>query len=61
MAISELERSPICELDSTVGGEIIGGKTSVNLFAEAIAEGGDFNFTRIETGGWKLQFNAMKY
>lgn len=60
IAISELERSQIRDLDRTAGGEIIGGDTSVRLFAEAIAEGGDFNFTRIETGAWKFQFKTKK-
>ena len=59
IAISELEPSQY-DLDSAAGREIIGGKTSINLAAEAIAEGGDFNFTRIETGGWKFQFKTDK-
>ena len=57
IAISELERPEIRDLDSTAAGEITGGETSVELFAEAIAEG-DFSVTRIETGGWNFQFKT---
>ena len=60
IAISELNQPEIRDLDSTRGGEIIGGKTLIELSANAIAEGGDINFTRIETGGWKFQFKTDK-
>ena len=59
IAISELDRPEIRNLDSSASEEIIGGDTSIKLSAEAFADG-DITFTKTDGNGWSLKVETEK-
>ena len=59
IAISELDRPEIRNLDSSAGEEIIGGDTSIKLSAEAFADG-DITFTKTDRNSWSLKVETEK-
>ena len=55
ISISELDRPEIRNLDSTAGGEIIGGATEVAIFTESFAEG-DIAITKSDANVYNFSF-----
>ena len=59
IAISELDRPKIRDLDFTVSEEIIGGDSSIQFSAKAFANG-DLSFSKIDGNGWSLKIKTKK-